>query len=303
MFQSVRDVKRLREILAVIFKHGFGYFFHRDSLQEIPGFRFMAPKILSETAQEPPAVRFRRVIEELGPTYVKIGQMLSTRAELVPKDFIDELQKLQSQVPAMSDKEVQACLSEYLGASFSSEAIQIDPNPIASGSIAQVHVARARIDGVEQELVCKIKRLDIEKVINSDLSILRVLVRILESSFEEIHFYSPSEILRQLEITLRAELDFKTEIANLEKVGASFQGRRLAPELPRAVEHLSTRNLLVMTRISGQPLEASQLSASQRQRLLEQMLDVIYHMVFVDGFFMPTPTLEISFIPKRVNSE
>jgi ubiquinone biosynthesis protein len=237
-----------------------------------------------EEAVRARARRLRAAMEELGPTFAKMGQILSTRPDLLPREFIEELSTLQDQVPPMTEQDVVKVMEEELGVPWEDVFESVDPEPMAAGTIAQVHRATLT-DG--ERVVVKVQRPSARKDIMQDLGLLELFAEKTaeREAFQQV-FDLPT-IVEHLSDSLRRELDFRQEAANLERMhGVLSTFSRL--DVPRVYGDLSTDRLLVMEEIQGVPIrEAPQGEA--RAEAARQLLESYYQQILSDGFFHADP--------------
>ncbi|MCK6376471.1 MAG: AarF/UbiB family protein [Zoogloea sp.] len=286
---AARDLGRVHDIAAVLIRYGFG-----DLVQRLGMARALerAGKVLhlrgqDDIARLEPAARVRRALEELGPTFVKLGQILATRADLFPPDWIAEFGKLQDAAPAVPFEAIRAQLAEDLGDLPENIFAELDPTPLAAASLAQVHRARLA-DGTPVAL--KVRRPGIRPVIEADLRLLARLAEIVEAEAPDLRRYRPREVVRQFAHSLRRELDFSAEGRNAERIAASFAEQ---PEIvvPRIHWQWSGERLNVQDFIEGVPGRAvTALPEGYDRRLLARRgARAVLKMVLEDGFFHADP--------------
>lgn len=286
---AARDLGRVHDIAAVLIRYGFG-----DLVQRLGMARALerAGKVLhlrgqDDIARLEPAARVRRALEELGPTFVKLGQILATRADLFPPDWIAEFGKLQDAAPAVPFEAIRAQLAEDLGDLPENIFAELDPTPLAAASLAQVHLARLA-DGTPVAL--KVRRPGIRPVIEADLRLLARLAEIVEAEAPDLRRYRPREVVRQFAHSLRRELDFSAEGRNAERIAASFAEQ---PEIvvPRIHWQWSGERLNVQDFIEGVPGRAvAALPEGYDRRLLARRgARAVLKMVLEDGFFHADP--------------
>jgi ubiquinone biosynthesis protein len=308
----VRDVGRLREIAAVLAKHGFGHVLERLGLG--PG--KLAPLGASakslpagDKLSEPPppptqsrAVRMRLVLAELGPSFIKLGQIASTRTDLLPPDITAELRKLQDDVPSVPFEQLRGEVERSLGRPLDALFVQFSPEPLAAASIGQVHRARLRAEWDEPELgpdgaplpqqerdvVVKVQRPGVRAVIERDMELLAMLAQIIERTIEEARTYDPVGLVRQFDKSITAELDFTQEAHNGERFRRDFAGSPLV-RFPRSYRAGSTSRVLTLEFLEGYKLRAALAAGFPGPVLARNSVAIIIEMAFVHGFFHADP--------------
>jgi len=278
---------RYKEILQVLWKHGFGEILKLVVLQKVVG---MDEKALNEKAaqEELLPVRVREALEELGPTFVKFGQVLSSRRDLISDEMYVELCKLQDQVPPFDSDLAKEIVETELGKPVKQLFASFATKPVAGASIAQVHVAKLK-DGTK--VAVKVQRPDIRKVIDLDLAILHDLARFTEKHVTDLSGMNPVGVVEEFSETLLKELDFTHEADNAARYRTQFKGNR-AIKVPKVYEEYSTSRVLTLEFISG--LSAADPAALRRHKidpvkLAEHLADLIYEQVLDFGFFHGDP--------------
>ena len=228
--------------------------------------------------------RLRAAFEELGPTFAKLGQMLSTRPDLIPPEFAEELARLQDDVPPLTEAQVVQVMEEELGVPWEDVFESIDPKPLAAGTIGQVH--RARLEGGHR-VVVKVQRPGAAQEIERDLGLLALFAEKAEGRESLRELVDIPAVVEHLSSSLRRELDFREEAANIVRMREVLQPYpRLA--VPGVHEQLSTRRLLVMDEVVGGPLRDAPAGEARREAA-RQMLESFYRQVLTDGFFHADP--------------
>jgi ubiquinone biosynthesis protein len=280
---KTQDVQRLRQILTVLAKHGYGHIIERFGLRDSRILGIILPTPSIKPASNPE--HLRQVLEELGPTFVKLGQILSTRPDLVPPDYIDEFSKLQDNVPPFTFEEAANQIRMELGADIEDVFQSFDQNPIASASLAQVH--RASLQNGTRVAV-KIQRPDIKPIIESDINLLYLLSRLAERSVPELRLYNPRKVVREFERAITRELDFTIEAANAERFRRNFNGDSNL-YFPKVYSELSGKKTLTMELIEGVKITDAPLCGYDPQLLAKRGLRAVIEMIFRDGFFHADP--------------
>ena len=212
---AMRDFSRMREIITVLTKYGLGGFVQRIRLGAASGDEVHPDSRYMSTPR-----RFRKAFEELGPTFVKLGQVLSTRVDIFGAEWIEEFEQLQSNVAPIPSSEIYTLVEAYLGKPVSEVFRSIDPKPAGSASVAQVHRAEL-LDGTA--VAVKVKRPDIEPVIQADLRILNHLARLMESEIPEVRRYQPVLMVAYFAKSLAKETDLSVELRYMQRFGQTFQ--------------------------------------------------------------------------------
>jgi len=289
MFKSlrhIRSLKRYRRIVSVLVRHGFGSaleFLQVDRRLSLPR-RLMKQDPASLLS---PAEHLRLALEELGPTFVKLGQILSTRPDLIPPNFIAELAKLRDTVPPAPWEEVQALMFEEWGQEHDQAFMNIEPHPIAAASLAQVHAAT--LENGDQ-VVVKIQRPNILSTIETDLEILSDLAALAQRT-QLGQVYDFIGIADDFAFTLHNELDYRREGRNADRFRENF-AKESYLYLPRVYWEFSTRRVLVMEHIRGVQLgdiDALDAAGYDRHKIALHSARIIVKEVLEDGFFHADP--------------
>ena len=230
------------------------------------------------------ARQLRSAMEELGPTFAKLGQILSTRPDLLPPEFIDELASLRDAVPPLTEAEVVQVMEQELGVPWEDVFETIDPQPLAAGTIAQVH--RATLTG-GTKVVVKVQRPTAREDIMQDLALLEVFAEKTEQRPALRQVVDMPAVFEHLASSLQRELDFRTEAGNIERMREVLRGYdRLA--VPGVYSDLSSSRLLVLQEIEGVPIEQAPASDESKEAA-RQLLESFYRQILVDGFFHADP--------------
>ena len=287
---AVRDLGRLHAIASVLIRYGFGDMVRRIGMAgalERAGraLRWHEPEELARL--EPPA-RVRRALEELGPSFVKLGQILATRVDLFPPEWIAEFGKLQDAAPAIPFADLLPQLTEDLGAPPETLFSRLETQALAAASLAQVHRAWLA-DGTA--IILKVRRPGIRSVVEADLRLLARLAEIAETEAPELRRYRLREVVRQFTLSLRRELDFSAEGRSAERIAAHFADH---PEIvvPRIHWSLTGERLSVqdyVEGIAGRDLAAVDAAGLDRRLLARRGASAVLKMMLEDGFFHADP--------------
>ncbi len=279
-----RSIGRLSEIAQVAAKHGFGYFLRRNRLGDlVPGGDGVHDVPASDRGR-----RLREMLDELGPTFVKFGQLLSTRPDIVPPDIVAELRGLQDHVSPVPFPEIRAVLEEELDLTVEQAFLELDPTPIASASIGQVHRA-VLPDG--QEVAVKVQRPAAARQIEADLGLLYQAARLLKERVKALEFMDPQEIVDEFARSIRLELDFGHEARNADVFRRNFD-RDDRVLVPRVIRPYSTARVLTLEFVRGttvSDLDVEALRPDERRDVAYRLADAWMTMVFRHGFFHSDP--------------
>jgi len=288
---AAEDLGRLQEITRVLVQFGFEDFAQRMGLLGLlqRAGRLLHLESVRKIEEGNTPRRMRLALESLGPTFVKLGQLLATRGDLLAPEWIEEFSLLQSNVGTIPFEDLRAQLEEDLGAAPEEVFTDLDIEALAAGSIAQVHRANLP-DG--RAVVLKIRRPGIDKKIAADLRLLDRLADILEREVTELRRFRPRNVVRQFSRSLRTELDFAVEARSAQAIARNMQSidDLVVPEV--FVEY-SSRRLLVQEFIQGHPADAwirgDQPAGFDPQHVAGVGSDAVLRMVFIDGFYHADP--------------
>lgn len=288
--RTYRNLNRYRRILTVLFKYGFGDLLDLlklDQYLEI-GMNLISRNGPEHSHRQTRAVRTRMALEELGPTFIKLGQLLSTRPDLVSVDFVRELAKLQDNVPPSAPSHIREQVLHELGSAPEEIFSDFDDAPVASASIGQVHRATTH-DGAL--VAVKIQRPGVRRIIEVDLEIMLHLATLAERHVEEMAFHRPVKIVEEFARSLERELDYSIEAGSMERMALNYEEDR-SVYIPKVYREFSTARVLTMEYIPG-------IKISEVEKLAEAGLDqkiittrgarFYLSQVFEKGFFHADP--------------
>jgi ubiquinone biosynthesis protein len=286
----MRDLPRLHEIASILVRYGMGDVVRRlgiITVLERAG-RLFHWKEQSDIMHLDAPVRVRRALEDLGPTFVKLGQVLATRVDMFPPNWIAEFEKLQSEVPPLPFEKLLPQLEAALGCPPQEIFLELETEAVAAASIAQVHNARLP-DGTP--VILKIRRPSIRAKIEADLRILSQLARLLEFEIPEARRYQPVQVVAQFARSLRRELDFAAEARNIERFAQNFAGDETVV-IPKVYWEWTSETMNVQQRIYGVPgndLAAVEAAGLDRKLLGARGADAVLKMILIDGFYHADP--------------
>jgi len=287
---TYRHFARYRQILTVLFKYGF-----EDILGAFKLDRYLEVLLQMVSARRKELLekysryeRARMALEELGPTFIKLGQALSMRPDFLPVEFIDELAKLQDSVPAFSFAEIKDIFKSEFGAKVEDLFESFEKTPIASASIGQVHKARLK-DG--REAAVKVQRPGLDKLVAVDLGIMFHLAGLIENNIEEIAFIRPTQIVQEFARIIAKELDYTIEADHMERFAKSFADDQTI-HIPQVYRPLTSKRILTMEFIYG--IKVSDIKSLDNAEIDKQLIthrgaDILLKQIFDNGFFHSDP--------------
>src|SRR5690606_7434961 len=287
---SVRDLGRLQEIASVFVRHGFGDLVRRSGMAGVleRAGRLLHWEQAGHKESLKPPQRLRRALQELGPTFVKLGQVLATRVDLLSPEWIAELSLLQNAVPALPWEEVRPQLVEDLGVAPEVAFARVDTVPVAAASLAQAHRAWLH-DGTP--VILKVRRPGIVDVVEADLRLMVRLAEVVESQLPDLRRYRPVEVVRQFRDSLRRELDFAAECRSAERIAANFADDERVV-VPRVHWQWTSERLNVQDFVDGIPagdLPEVDAAGLDREALARAGAGIVLKMLLEDGLFHADP--------------
>lgn len=278
-----RQLGRLRETGAVLVKHGWGHVLAKLGLAELLYCRGRKTCIIPETPE-----RLLQALEELGPTFIKFGQLLSTRSDLLPPDYINELSKLQDTAPTIPTKQVKAVILEQFGRPVDELFAYFDDEPLAAASLGQVHAATL-IDGTQ--VIIKVQRPGIRDIVDNDISNLYVIARFLEGRWDRAKTYGLIDVVDEFAITIREELDYTREGRNTERLKQILSDLEYV-RVPTVYWDYTTTKVLTLERINGikiTDIHRLDEAGIDRSKIAEMLSSAFYQQIFIDGYMHADP--------------
>jgi ubiquinone biosynthesis protein len=287
--RNVRSIRRYRNIIIVLFKYGFDQLLENLNLyQFIARSKRLLRRDESRIASYSQAERMRMALEELGPTFVKLGQILSTRPDVIPANYVEEFAKLQDNVPSFSHEEALAQIRSELRGEPEEFFSSFEEVPIAAASIAQVH--RARL-ATGEDVVVKIRRPGIVALVETDIDALTGLAHIAERHLPGSDIYDPVGLVKEFARTIRREMDFSREGHTIEKFCANFSGDKTL-YFPKVYWNETAKGVLTLEYIDGIKVsekEKLERGGIDRRVIARRGADAFVKMVLVHGFFHGDP--------------
>jgi len=289
--QKIRDIRRLNQILRILTKHGFGFAIQQLHLNDHAiGRGIIKTRMLRRFTepQESRAVRLRKVLEELGPTFIKLGQTLSVRPDLVPMDLCYELSKLQDRVPPFGYEDVKKQIKESFGSYPDKLFASFDPVPFAAASLGQAH--RAQLTTGEN-VVVKVQRPDMRKMIETDVDILYTLAQLANRYMHDIKIFDPISIIDEFSRVITKEIDFTYEAHNIDKFCKNFK-ESTTVQIPRVFWEYTKHKVITTEEITGIRMSDylnQPHSDEEKKAVAANGADAILQQIFIDGFFHADP--------------
>jgi ubiquinone biosynthesis protein len=302
---AVRDLGRLRQIYVVLVRHGFGELAQRLGLggraRSLPassttseGDEVVASEAETQAGEEERRKislpeRVRLVCMDLGPSFVKLGQIGSTRPDVLPPDWISELKKLQDEVTPLGFDEIKTAVETSLGASLDEIYDSFDEKPLAAASIGQVHRAVLKHAEGPRDVVVKVQRPGVRSTVARDLELLHALAKLIERTIPESQLYQPSALVAQFDRAITSELDFSMEAEHAEKFARHFAGHPHA-RFPRVYKEASSKTVLTLELLPGHKVyEAIGAHGHKGPAIAKASVGIIIKSIFEDGFFHADP--------------
>jgi len=288
--RTYRHLARYRQILAILFRYGFGDLIELLKIEQYieVGLQLISRNRPDRFKKLSRAQRVRMAFEELGPTYIKFGQILSTRPDLIPPQFTQEFSKLQDKVPSFAFSEARRTIEAEFGSPPEELFDVFEETPFASASIGQVH--RARLPDGETVAV-KVQRPGIKKIIEVDLEIMLHLATLMERNIEEMSLYRPVKIVEEFARTLEKEIDYTIEATSMERFGRNFLDNPMI-YIPKVFRDTTSERVITMELVEGikvSEIDRIEKAGYDREVITVRGTDFILKQVFEHGFFHADP--------------
>ncbi|MBL8613161.1 MAG: AarF/ABC1/UbiB kinase family protein [Myxococcales bacterium] len=308
---AVRDLARLREITAVLARHGFGEIVARAGLGRAQkpkgGDSEPPPSGRKPDSMAPPEIdtaelergeeakrttstpeRIRLVLQDLGPSFIKLGQIASTRPDLLPADVIAEIKKLQDDVPPIPFADIKKAVETSLGAPLSKIYKSFDEKPLATASIGQVHRAVLATPEGDREVVVKVQRPGVSETVLRDVELLHMMAQAIERAIPESKLYNPVALVQQFDRSITSELNFLVEGENGERFAKNFE-KSTVVRFPKGYKQASSKHVLTLEFFDGKKVDKAVAAGWDGKVIAKQSVGVVIKMIFEDGFFHADP--------------
>jgi ubiquinone biosynthesis protein len=288
LLKEVRDIERFTEILGVLFEEGFEFAIEEVNLSHLIPFSKKVAVGLKPRKDRRHEEKLRRTLERLGPTFIKFGQMLSVRPDLLPRQYIKELEKLQDEVKPFPFEQVKSTIEKELDKPLYDIFRSFEKKPIASASISQVHPAMLKTG---EKVAVKVQRPHITKQMEADIDIMHSIARILHKHYPKVRLYKPMQVVQEFEHWTKKELNFLQEATNAMRFARNFATSKTV-KIPKVFTDYTTEKLLVTEFIDGVELhhiEELKKKNINVEKALENGFNALLKQVFEDGFFHADP--------------
>ena len=277
-YPVVRKLKRYRQIINILFKYGFGIIIEQAHILKSP---FKKRKKI----KEPVPVRIRKLLEDLGPTFIKLGQILSTRPDLIPIEYIKELEKLQDDVKEENFEIMRDFIEKEIGEKIENVFEEFNQKPVASASLSCVYKAKYK----GREVAVKVQRPGIKERIITDIQILYDIAELIERFIKESEIYQPVKIVKEFEKSIRKELNFLMEGRNIEMMREKLKDDRVL--IPEVFKELTTERILVTEFIDGIKISKVEEWSKyvEKEKIIKTGTEIILKQIFDIGFFQADP--------------
>src|SRR3989338_7097994 len=288
LIKEVRDIKRFNQILAVLFEEGFDFLLAKIKLRHyIPLTKRLKSK-LKKTQETKPEARLRKTLERLGPTFIKFGQLLSVRPDLIPKEYSKELEKLQDSVEPFSFNDVRAAIEMDFGKKIEQLFLSFEKKPIASASISQVHKAVLKTG---EKVAVKVQRPDVKRIMETDIEIMFYFAKLLDRHIEKVRKFDPARIVDEFREWTEKEIDFRLEARNAKRFWENFRGSKTV-HIPKIYDQLTSERVLTLEFIEG--IELHNIKEIKKRKLdfneiIKNGFNAVMTQVFVHGIFHADP--------------
>ncbi|HAQ07696.1 MAG TPA: ABC transporter [Bacillus bacterium] len=284
----IRRLNRYREIASVLVKYGFGYILKEVGLFHVLSIKDRVAAEIKNGHSKEVAHRIRHMLEELGPAFIKLGQLLSIRNDVLPAEIVKELEMLQDQVPPVPVEKITDKIEQEFDRPIEEVFLYFNKEFTAAASIGQVHEA---VLPTGEKVMVKVQRPEIREVVLTDLEILSDLSKLIEQRYDWAQYYNLTDMVEELSESIRRELDYREEASNTETIGMQFEDVP-AIKVPEVFLDYTTSNILTMEKIDGIKLnELSSILAdiAEKRRIADLLVSAFITQILKEGFFHGDP--------------
>lgn len=284
----LRRLNRYREIGSILVKYGFGYVLEEVGLFQVLSLKDRLVADMKTGNTQEAGYRIRCMLEELGPAFIKLGQLLSIRTDLLPADIVKELELLQDQVPPVPAEEIKEKIYQEFGRKAEEIYLSFNEECVAAASIGQVHEA---VLPTGEMVMVKVQRPGIKQVVYTDLQILQDLAKLIEDRYDWAQYYNITEMVEELSESIRRELDYSEEARNTDMVQMQFEDCEPI-KVPEIFHEFSTSQILTMEKIEGIKLNELQTMAAdkeEKQKIADLLVRAYITQILREGFFHGDP--------------
>jgi len=281
------DIKRFLEIMRVFLKYGWEGAFEVKKMKERFPFISRLEASAIGGANIPHPVKLRIIFEELGPTFIKFGQMLSTRPDLIKEEYIVELKKLLDEAPGFDFVEVKQIIQKEFGRPIDSIYKKFERTPVAAASLGQVHFAELKTG---QKVAVKIQRPDIQHTIAEDMRIIGFIAGLVEKNIKSTQYYNPTSVAQEFSDTIKKELDYNLEAKNAERFSHNFRNDSKVL-IPKIYWKYTGKKVITLARVKGKKISAfySSKDKALKRRISNSYIDCFFRQMLLHGFFQADP--------------
>ncbi|MFH1209465.1 MAG: AarF/ABC1/UbiB kinase family protein [archaeon] len=285
ILQTFKDIGRLRQIVNVLFKHELGYLIQKLNLRHHLTLQDRIELRKQNDFPDSLPIHLRKAMEELSGTFIKLGQLLSLRPDLIPKEYAEEFSKLQDNVPSFSFSVVQDIIESEFKKPLNSIFLEFEEEPIAAASVGQVHRAKLKSG---QIVAVKVQRPKIDEIFRTDIDLMYRIFSLIEQHYQELQKYNLKQIIKEFEEYTKNELNYLAEANNIQLFYKKFENDKKI-KIPRVYFEYTTKRVLTMEFIYGEEISKVKLSAKEKKQAVKIVADCFLRQVLDYGIFHADP--------------
>ena len=280
--RAYRDAKRVKDVVNILLKQGLGYSIEKMNLKSHLTFGKKTKDVSKRVSTQ---VKLRKAMEELGGTFIKFGQLLSIRPDLIPESYCEEFAKLQDNVRPFPYEQVKDVIEKDFKKPIHKVFIHFEKTPIAAASVGQVHMAKLRTG---ETVAVKVQRPNINQIFESDIDILYYIANLAEKHIPELKDYNPVAIVNEFENYTKRELDYNLEGKNIDVFYKNFVGSKTI-KIPRVFLSYTSKRVLTMEYIDGININKYKATKEEKKKIIKNLLSCFMKQILEDGFFHADP--------------